>query len=103
MYVEDYNNQAISQVTPAGMVTTLAGSGAPGFADGPGSVALFFVPIGVAVDGAGNVYVADSENYKIRKATMSFTAPTVTTTARPCFSARCPAPGSRCMTPWAAR
>ena len=51
------------------MVTTLAGSGIRGSTDGTGTAASFNWPAGVAVDALGNVYVADSENYKIRKIT----------------------------------
>ena len=49
--------------------TTLAGNAGPGSADGTGSAARFNHPSGVAVDSAGNVYVADSGNHTIRKVT----------------------------------
>ena len=55
------------EITPE--VTTLAGSGSLGSADGTGTAASFDNPRGVAVDGSGNVYVADTEGHLIRKIT----------------------------------
>ena len=70
VYVADEGNSTIRKVTPAGVVTTLAGlAGSPGSADGTGSAARFNQPPGVAVDSAGNVYVADVYNSTIRKVT----------------------------------
>ena len=69
VYVADAGNQRIRKVTAAGVVTTLAGSGNAGFADGTGAAASFAVPLGVAVDAAANVYVADGANNRIRKVT----------------------------------
>jgi len=70
VYVADTQNQAIRKITPGGAVTTWAGSpGNPGNADGLGGAARFNSPEGVAVDGAGNVYVADTLNHTIRKVT----------------------------------
>ena len=70
VYVADSGNNTIRKVTTSGVVTTLAGSaGVSGSADGTNNTALFFYPSGVAVDGAGNVYVADLDNNTIRKVT----------------------------------
>ncbi|MGF7075826.1 DUF6443 domain-containing protein [Mucilaginibacter sp. 3215] len=69
IYVADEDNNAIRKITPAGVVTTFAGSGAQGSTDGAGGSATFYYPCGVAVDGSGNVYVADAFNNKIRKIT----------------------------------
>lgn len=63
-------NATIRRITPAGVVTTVAGRfGEPGSADGTGSAARFDSPIGVASDAAGNIYIADRDNHTIRKMT----------------------------------
>ena len=70
IYVADSGAEEIRKITSAGLVTTLAGSPqTSGNIDGLGDNARFNLPSGVAVDGAGYVYVADSENYTIRKIT----------------------------------
>jgi sugar lactone lactonase YvrE len=67
VYVADSGNDTIREISPAGVVTTLAGSpGSPGSADGSGTAARFNDPTGVAVDSSGDVYVADSGNDTIR-------------------------------------
>jgi sugar lactone lactonase YvrE len=68
-YVADTDNNMIRKIGPGGIVTTLAGSTNAGSADGTGSAAEFNFPAGVAVDNAGNVYVADGQNYTIRQIT----------------------------------
>src|SRR6266852_5393087 len=70
VYVADSYNSTIRQITPAGVVTTLAGlAGITGSADGTGSAARFYFPFGVATDSSGNVYVADTDNSTVRKIT----------------------------------
>jgi sugar lactone lactonase YvrE len=70
LYVADTFNDTIRKITPAGGVTTLAGSaGISGGNDGTGIYALFNQPVGVAVDGSGNVFVADTGNATIRRVT----------------------------------
>jgi sugar lactone lactonase YvrE len=68
LYVVDQNNHRIRKITPDAMVTTFAGS-TIGFSDGIGSAAMFYDPIGIAVDQQGNVYVGDSNNNRVRKIT----------------------------------
>src|SRR5438874_612499 len=70
VYVADTSNSTIRKITSAGVVTTLAGTaGVFGSVDGTGSAAQFYYPFAVAVDDAGNVYVADTDNYTVRKIT----------------------------------
>ncbi len=66
VYVADYNNHRIRRITPAGVVTTLAGSGVPGSADGTGVAAQFDQPTGLALDTTGKLYIADRGNNRIR-------------------------------------
>jgi len=70
VYVADTGNNTIRQITPAGEVTTLAGqAGSFGSTDGTGSAARFGGPQGIAVDGTGTLYVADTGQSTIRKIT----------------------------------
>jgi hypothetical protein len=72
LYISEYSNDTVRKMTPAGVVTTLAGTpGKFGSADGTGASALFDGPEGIAVDGSGNLYVADTYNYTIRKGGLS--------------------------------
>lgn len=70
-YIADSANHCIRKITTAGVVTTFAGStaGASGLVNATGTAARFNTPTGVAVDSAGNVYVADSLNMLIRRIT----------------------------------
>ena len=70
VYVADLQNQTIRKITPDGVVTTFAGmNGVLGGTDGTGTAASFNVPVSLAVDTAGNVYVADAGDSTIRKIT----------------------------------
>ena len=78
VYVADGSNSTIRKITPAGVVSTLAGAaGVPGFADGTGVWARFDRPSGVCVDSLGNVYVAEIGNHTIRRVTPDGTVSTV--------------------------
>jgi sugar lactone lactonase YvrE len=69
VYVADYDNNVIRKITPNGTVTTVAGSGSRGAADGQGAAASFDRPNGLKVDASGHIYVADASNHLIRKIT----------------------------------
>jgi DNA-binding beta-propeller fold protein YncE len=78
LYIADASNHRIRKITAAGMVSTLAGTGSETpFADGAGNKATFNVPAGIALDAAGNVYVADLKNHRIRKITPDGTVSTI--------------------------
>jgi DNA-binding beta-propeller fold protein YncE len=66
LYVADTGNNAIRRIAPDGTVTTVAGGGGAGYRDGPAREARFNGPIGVAVDGAGRILIADTYNDRIR-------------------------------------
>ncbi len=67
IYVADDMNHKIRRITPDGRVSTIAGSGQRGADNGDASKSTFFRPVGLAVDKAGNVYIADFQNNLIRK------------------------------------
>lgn len=71
VFIADKGNHRIRKISTTGIVSTLAGSGTNGFANGTGIAAQFSNPTGVVVDAIGNVYVSDSGNSKIRKITPS--------------------------------
>ena len=77
IYVSEYSGHKIRKITPDGVVTTFAGSSS-GNNNGTGTSARFNRPNGLAIDGSGNIYVADEWNHRIRKIT---TAGVVTTLA----------------------
>jgi gliding motility-associated-like protein len=67
MIIADRGNNQIRKITPSGIVSVVAGTGASGTQDGPGNTAIFATPFGVAVDNAGNIFVSDANYGYIRK------------------------------------
>ncbi|MCS7075933.1 MAG: OmpA family protein [Bacteroidia bacterium] len=76
VYILDSHNNAIRKMTPDGTVTTFAGNGTPGFANGKGKNALFDGPIGICIDMYDNLYIVDANNKAIRKITPDGTVST---------------------------
>ncbi|MFE4667234.1 RICIN domain-containing protein [Streptomyces sp. NPDC056716] len=69
LHIADYYNHRIRRVAADGVISTVAGNGTGGFAGdgGPATAARLNAPYGVAVDGAGNLYIADSNNHRVRR------------------------------------
>ena len=67
LYVADTGNSSVRRVASNGVVSTLSAHGGSGSADGIGDIARFSGPRGLALDGSGNIYVADAFNHTIRK------------------------------------
>lgn len=87
LYIADLNNHVIRKVDLAGIVTTVAGTGEQGFAGdgGPATGAQLDSPAGVAVDAAGNIYIADTHNQRLRRVSNG-TITTIAGTGVPGFS-----------------
>ncbi|WP_315820751.1 hypothetical protein [Paraflavitalea speifideaquila] len=68
IFVADQGNDRIRKITPGGIVSTFAGS-TIGYQDGAPGTAKFFGPEDITIDAQGNFYVADANNYKVRKIT----------------------------------
>ena len=88
LYIADVSNHRIRKVDSTGTITTVAGSGQPGFSGdgGPATEAQLDNPLGVAVDGAGNLYIADRLNHRIRKVDSRGTITTIAGTGEGSYS-----------------
>lgn len=69
LYVSDAGNNRIRKISVEGQVTTIAGTGMPGYNDGRGATAQFNFPGGITIDKQGNLYIVDRGNFRIRKIT----------------------------------
>jgi DNA-binding beta-propeller fold protein YncE len=88
IYVADTYNQTVREVTPAGLVTTFAGTPeVAGAADGATTAATFYYPLDVAFDGSGNLYVADNGNDLVREISGGTVSTIVGTAGQNVFSA----------------
>jgi sugar lactone lactonase YvrE len=67
IYVADTECNKIRKISTSGIVTTVAGSGVNGYADGRGTAASFSAPVSLAVNASGDIYVVDTNNIRIRK------------------------------------
>lgn len=87
-YISDASDNRIRKISPAGIVTTFAGTGVSGFSGdgGPASSAQVSSPLGMALDSVGQLYFADASNYRIRKIDTSGTITTVAGTGIHGFS-----------------
>jgi uncharacterized membrane protein YbhN (UPF0104 family) len=73
LYIADQGNAVIRRVSTTGTITTVAGNNAVGYSgdNGQATNATLYAPAGVAVDGAGNLYIADAGNNRIREVNTS--------------------------------
>lgn len=79
IFFSDYVNHRIRKVTPSGIISTVAGNGFPGFGGdgGPATSAMLKYAWGVAIDGSGNLYIADQNNCRVRKVSAAGTISTI--------------------------
>jgi uncharacterized protein (TIGR03437 family) len=73
LYIADYDNNRIREITLDGAIATVVGTGVAGYAGdgGPAVSALLYGPSGIALDSAGNLYIADNNNAVVRRVTPS--------------------------------
>ena len=99
-YVSEASNNMIRRIAADGTVSTFAGQYQPGSADGTGTAASFSMPRGLALDAAGNLYVADTGNHTIRRITPAGLVSTIAGSAGVSGSADGAAGVARLNAPW---
>ena len=79
LYIADRGNDRVRRVNASGTITTIAGTGEPAYGGdgGPAVAAQLDRPTGVAVDGSSNLYIADTENHRVRRVDASGTITTI--------------------------
>lgn len=85
VFVSEFHNHTIRKISPDGEVKTFAGSNSPGYIDATGTNARFNQPAGIAMDAAGNLYVTEWANHRIRKISPQGVVSTVAGTGAPGF------------------
>ncbi|MFG2349744.1 NHL domain-containing protein [Streptomyces phaeochromogenes] len=88
LYMADYHHHRVRKITSDGKISTIAGTGVAGFRGdgGPAVSAQLNRPYGLAVDGAGNLYIAEAENHRVRKVTTDGKISTIAGTGTAGFS-----------------
>jgi sugar lactone lactonase YvrE len=88
LYIADTDNHRVRKVAPSGEITTVAGTGVPGYSGDGGAAteAQFNAPEGLAIDSAGNLYVADTGNHRVRRIAPDGRVSTISGTGRPGYS-----------------
>jgi sugar lactone lactonase YvrE len=103
VYIADTNNHRVRKITAGGVISTLAGTGIAGYSGdgGPASAAQLDFPEGVATDSAGNLYIADTLNMRIRKVALDGTISTVAGNGWGFSGDGGPATQAKLFNPWA--
>ncbi len=88
LYISDTGNNRVRRVTPAGVISTVAGTGVAGFGGdgGPATAAQLNYPVGLGLDASGNLYISDTGNNRVRRVTAAGVISTVVGTGEPGFS-----------------
>lgn len=103
LYVADRDDNRVRKITPANVISTFAGTGLPGYTGdrGKATQATLTSPVGLAVDSTGNVYIADRDNYAVRRVSPDGTINTAAGNGTPGFSGDNAAATSAQLQPWA--